>query len=112
MSQRCPFGPKLLTVTCLGILAADVVGKPVERLPERGKLNLVDRIELHGGGCANNTGIGLAKIGIKTAVIGKVGSDGFGDFMVSSLAGSGVDTSGVVRDGSPPQRQWSGSMVT
>lgn len=90
----------MFDVTCLGILVADVVGKPVEHLPERGKLTLVDRMELHGGGCANNTGIGLAKIGIKTAVIGKVGSDGFGDFMVSSLKGSGVDTSGVVRDGS------------
>ncbi|MEN6355462.1 MAG: carbohydrate kinase family protein [Armatimonadota bacterium] len=90
----------MFDVTCLGILVADVVGKPVEHLPERGKLTLVDRMELHGGGCANNTGVGLAKIGIKTAVIGKVGSDGFGDFMVSSLTGSGVDASGVVRDDS------------
>ncbi|MCE5314551.1 MAG: carbohydrate kinase family protein [Armatimonadota bacterium] len=85
-------------VTCLGILVADVVGKPVDKLPEKGKLSLVERMELHGGGCANNTGIGLAKIGIKTAVIGKVGNDGFGDFMVNSLAKSGVDASGVVRD--------------
>ena len=85
-------------VTCLGILVADVVGKPVESMPERGKLALVDRMELHGGGCANNTGIGLAKIGIQTAVIGKVGNDGFGDFMVNSLRHNGVDCSGVVRD--------------
>lgn len=88
----------MVDVTCLGILVADVVGKPVEQLPQRGKLSLVDRMELHGGGCANNTGIGLAKIGVKTAVIGKVGSDGFGDFMVNSLQASGVDASGVVRD--------------
>ncbi len=85
-------------VTCLGILVADVVGKPVDVMPERGKLTLVDRMELHGGGCANNTGIGLAKIGIKTTVIGKVGDDGFGDFMVSNLSKNGVDCSGVVRD--------------
>ncbi|MHB9035496.1 MAG: carbohydrate kinase family protein [Armatimonadota bacterium] len=85
-------------ITCLGILVADVVGKPVDQLPERGKLSLVDRMELHGGGCANNTGIDLAKIGIKTAVIGKVGNDGFGDFMVNSLEKNGVDASGVVRD--------------
>lgn len=85
-------------VTCLGILVADVVGKPVDIIPERGKLTLVDRMELHGGGCANNTGIGLAKIGVKTTVIGKVGNDGFGDFMVNSLTKSGVDCAGVVRD--------------
>lgn len=85
-------------VTCLGILVADVMGIPVDVVPERGKLTLVDRMELHGGGCANNTGVGLAKIGIKTAIIGKVGNDGFGDFMVNSLSNSGVDCSGVVRD--------------
>ena len=85
-------------VTCLGILVADVVGIPVDKMPERGRLALVDRMELHGGGCANNTGIGLAKIGVNTAVIGKVGSDGFGDFMVSSLTQNGVDCTGVVRD--------------
>lgn len=85
-------------VTCLGILVADVIGKPVEQLPERGKLALVDRMELHIGGCASNTGVGLAKIGVKTAVIGKVGDDGFGDFLINALERSGVDCTGVVRD--------------
>ncbi|NLN75285.1 MAG: sugar kinase [Armatimonadetes bacterium] len=87
-------------VTCLGILVADVVGKPVDVLPDRGKLMLVDRMELHGGGCANSTGIGLSRLGIKTAVIGKVGRDGFGDFMVDNLTRNGVDCAGVVRDDS------------
>src|SRR5436190_5295315 len=85
-------------VVCLGILVADVVGKPVDNWPERGKLNLVDRMELHTGGCATNTGIALAKIGIDTAVIGKVGDDGFGDFMVSQLQKYGIQAEGVVRD--------------
>lgn len=85
-------------VTCLGILVADVVGKPVDVMPERGKLTLVDRMELHAGGCANSTATGLAKIGIRTSIIGKVGADGFGDFMVNSLTRSGVDCAGVVRD--------------
>jgi sugar/nucleoside kinase (ribokinase family) len=87
-------------VTCLGILVADVVGKPVDILPERGKLTLVDRMELHTGGCATNTGIALAKIGVDTAVIGKVGDDGFGDFMVSELVRHGIDPSGIARDSS------------
>lgn len=85
-------------VVCLGILVADVVGKPVEQLPERGKLSLVDRMELHTGGNAANSGIGLAKIGIDTAVIGKVGDDGFGDFMAGRLDRNGINTRGVVRD--------------
>lgn len=85
-------------VVCLGILVADVVGKPIEALPPKGTLAAVERMELHVGGCAANTGVGLAKLGVATAVIGKVGRDGFGDFLVGALERSGVDRSGVVRD--------------
>ncbi|HEY3298181.1 MAG TPA: sugar kinase [Armatimonadota bacterium] len=85
-------------VTCLGILVADLVGKPVDVYPERGKLVLVDQLELHTGGCAANTGVGLARIGIDTAVMGKVGSDGLGDFMVGYMQRNSVDARGVVRD--------------
>ncbi len=85
-------------VTCLGILVADVVGKPVDQVPERGKLTLVDTMELHTGGCASNTGTDLAKIGVDTAIMGKVGDDGFGDFMVKELGKWGADCSGIVRD--------------
>jgi sugar/nucleoside kinase (ribokinase family) len=84
-------------VVCVGILVADVVGKPVDSLPVRGKLQLAEQMELHTGGCAVNTAVALAKIGVSTAGIGKVGEDGFGDFMVSALAGQGIETSGVAR---------------
>ena len=95
-------------VTCVGILVADVVGKPVDVYPERGKLVLVDQLELHSGGCAANTGVGLAKIGIDTAVVGKVGIDGLGDFMIGYLQKIGVDARGVTRD---PKVGTSGTMV-
>jgi sugar/nucleoside kinase (ribokinase family) len=90
----------MIDVTCLGILVADVVGKPVDKWPGRGKLELVDRMELHTGGCAMSTGIALSKIGLNVAVIGKVGTDGFGDFLVSELVRHGIDPSGIARDGS------------
>jgi len=85
-------------VTCVGILVADVVGKTIDELPGRGKLGLVDRMELHSGGCAANTGIGLAKLGIDTAIIGKVGEDGFGDFLVQRFQKFGIDAGGMARD--------------
>ncbi|MDD2485938.1 MAG: sugar kinase [bacterium] len=87
----------MLEVTTLGILVADVVAKPVEELPDKGKLALVSQMELHSGGCAANTGIALAKIGLKTGIIGKVGDDGFGDFMVNACNHYGLDTRGIVR---------------
>ena len=82
-------------VTCVGILVADVVGKPIETLPERGKMVLVDRMELHSGGCAANTGIGLAKLGVETAILGKVGNDGFGDFLLRRFEIFGIDTGSI-----------------
>ena len=42
-------------VVCLGILVADAIARPVDELPPRGALELVDEISLHGGGCALNT---------------------------------------------------------
>jgi len=85
-------------VVCIGILVADVIGKPVTEYPERGKLVLVDRMELHSGGCASSTAIALSKIGVETGVIGKVGDAGFGDFLIGGLERAGIDARGVERD--------------
>ncbi|MDH7569985.1 MAG: sugar kinase [Armatimonadota bacterium] len=85
-------------VVCLGILVADVVARPVRRWPEEGKLVLVEQMELHTGGCAVNTGTALARLGIGVTVIGKVGDDPFGDFMVASLQREGIRTDGIRRE--------------
>jgi sugar/nucleoside kinase (ribokinase family) len=85
-------------VICVGILVADLVGRPVDAFPERGKLALVPRMELHSGGCAANTAIALARLGIDTRVIGRVGRDGLGDFLVTELERHGVDARTVARD--------------
>jgi sugar/nucleoside kinase (ribokinase family) len=89
-------------------MVADVLARPVRQLPQRGKLDVVDRIELHTGGCAVNTGIALAKLGIRTSVMGKVGEDGFGDFVINTLHRHHVDTSGVAHD---PNTNTSATMV-
>lgn len=41
---------------------------------------------------------GAARLGLRTAIIGKVGSDIFGRFMIDALDRRGVDTAGVVVD--------------
>lgn len=85
-------------VVCLGIMVADVVGRPVKSFPDAGKLALVDDMGLHAGGCAANAAIGLAKLGIPVEVIGKVGNDTFGDFLLAELEKHKVGTRGVRRD--------------
>jgi len=85
-------------VICLGILVVDILARPVDEFPQRGRLTLVDRMELHTGGCAGNTAIGLSRVGISAGVMGKVGEDGFGDFLLSVMRRERVDAAGIVRD--------------
>jgi len=95
-------------VACLGILVADLLGRPIDALPPRGRLGLVEQMTLQIGGCASNTAIGLARLGVDVAALGKVGTDGLGDFVVQTLARAGIDTRGVVRD---PTATTSATMV-
>jgi len=88
-----------MDVCCLGILVADVFGSPIDEIPPRGSLRLFDHMELHIGGCAANAGIAMAKLGLKTSVLGKVGDDVFGTFVVNTLKNAGIDARGVVVDG-------------
>ena len=82
-------------VVCVGIVVADVWGRPIDGQPEHGRLMLVDDMGMSIGGCAANTGIGLAKMDVDTAIIGKVGDDGFGEFVRDAMAAEGIDTSGI-----------------
>jgi len=88
----------LCEVVCLGIFVADALGRPIDKFPAFGRLVLFDRLELHTGGCASNTAMGLAKLGVKVAAIGRVGQDGFGDFILGRLKECGINITGVKRD--------------
>jgi sugar/nucleoside kinase (ribokinase family) len=85
-------------VVCLGILVADAIARPVDDLPPRGALELVEEISLHAGGCALNTASVLVRLGLEAAVVGKVGADPFGDFILQLLDERGVDRRGVLQD--------------
>ncbi len=82
-------------VVSVGILVADCLAKPIRKMPERGKLELVDKISLHTGGNAATCAINVSKLGLKSAVLGKLGADGFGSFMKNALQEQGVETRGV-----------------
>jgi sugar/nucleoside kinase (ribokinase family) len=58
----------------------------------------VEEVSLRGGGCALNTASALAKLGLSAAVVGKVGEDALGDFLVGLLHERGVQAGGVLRD--------------
>ena len=87
-----------MDVLSLGIFVADMLGKPIDRFPEKGKLVLFDELEIHTGGCANNTAIALARLGVSVGAMGKIGNDRFGDLILHTLAENQVDTAGIQRD--------------
>ena len=87
-----------MDVLSLGIYVVDVLGRPIDQFPEKGELALFDELEIHTGGCANNTAIALARLGIPVGAIGKVGADAFGDFILQGLADNGVNAAGMRQD--------------
>ena len=51
------------------------------------------------GGFAGNVSTGLARLGIRTAIISRVGDDGHGEFVRNFLSAEGVDVRFVGQDG-------------
>ena len=87
-----------MDVLSLGIYVVDVLGRPIDRFPEKGKLALFDELEIHTGGCANNTAIALTRLGLSAGAMGKVGTDAFGDLILQTLMDNGVNTVGMQQD--------------
>lgn len=100
MEMKKPGGTPL-DVVCVGVICADIMVRTVDRLPERGKLALVDELSMHIGGCAANAAIDLARLGAGTAILGRIGADGFGSFLSAALEHEGVDTRGLKRSDTP-----------
>jgi sugar/nucleoside kinase (ribokinase family) len=84
-------------VVCAGILVADLFVPPLPSLPGAGQLLATDDFLVDSGGCAANTATCLVKLGVPTAVVGKVGHDIFGDFVEQDLRRKGLDATAISR---------------
>ena len=78
-------------VVCAGIVVADHLCTPIDHVPEAGELVAADELLLNIGGCASNAAMDLAKLGVQSAICGKVGDDVFGRFVAETLRDHGVD---------------------
>jgi sugar/nucleoside kinase (ribokinase family) len=86
-----------MDVICLGILVADIFASPIDSMPAAGELKVTDRFLLSAGGCATNTAACLRRLGRSVKVVGKVGKDLFGDFVLEDLERLGIDASHAKR---------------
>src|ERR1700676_1952135 len=85
----------LAEVLSAGIIVADHVCTPIPRLPAAGELVMADRLLLTIGGCAANAAVDLVKMGVRAAVVGRVGGDVFGRVVADLLREHGVDVSAL-----------------
>jgi sugar/nucleoside kinase (ribokinase family) len=80
-------------VLCGGIVVADHVCTPISHVPAAGELVMADKMLLTIGGCAANAAVDLAKMGLRTAIVGRVGGDVFGRVVSDMLREHGIDVS-------------------
>jgi fructokinase len=83
----------LMDVICLGELLVDMFPSEIGR-----SLVDVSSFRPKPGGAPANVAVALARLGRKSAFIGKVGDDAFGHHLAGVLAQAGVDVSGVRYD--------------
>lgn len=95
MSER-PYG-----VLAVGDVNIDLV-LGIETLPEFGQEILAHSLSQHLGGCTANFACYCARLGLRTALLARVGRDGYGDFLLAELQRFGVSTEHVIRDTDRP----------
>jgi len=79
------------------------VGEPLVVLTaERGPLEFAETFARGPGGAELNVATTIASLGLPTALITRVGAEGFGRYIVDHLVASGVDVSAIIVD---PDRQ-------
>ncbi|MCK6584559.1 MAG: ribokinase [Anaerolineales bacterium] len=84
-------------VVVVGSLNADLVVKS-PRFPQPGETISGEDLQIIPGGKGANQAVAAARQGIGVSMIGRVGSDSFGPFLVENLKSNRVDTSHVLPD--------------
>ena len=87
---------RVLDIICLGRLGADFYAQQIGA-----RLEDVASFAKYLGGSSANTAFGCARLGLKAALISRVGDDAMGRFLTETLAREGCDVSHV---GTDPKR--------
>lgn len=86
-----------MSVVVVGSLNVDYVVR-VPRFPQPGETLTGSRFETFAGGKGANQACAAARLGARVTLVGQVGQDAPGDWVVGQLDRVGVDTSAVRRD--------------
>lgn len=81
----------MTTVTVIGCVQVDLLLAPVAELPAAGTSRLVDHMSLRVGGAGANAALALAEIGLPPRLVGCVGDDHLGHWILGELRAHGLD---------------------
>ena len=84
-------------VACVGLTILDILGRPVERIPDGGDVAFIDEIRLTVAGTAAGAAIDCAKLGLRVLAAGAVGEDEKGDFVLDVYRRYGIDCAAMRR---------------
>ena len=89
MSHTAPLfeDTRPLDLICMGRVAVDLYAEQVYS-----HLKDAQSFRKYLGGCAGNTAVGTARLGLKSAMFSCVGTDEMGLFLRDTLENEGVDT--------------------
>jgi 5-dehydro-2-deoxygluconokinase len=94
MKNSTPFASgRSLEVICLGRLAVDLYAQQIGA-----RLEDVSTFSKYLGGSSGNIACNCARLGLKSAMLTRVGDDHMGRSLIETLAGEGCDVSHVVKD--------------
>ena len=88
--------PDILVV---GSLNADLVVR-APRFPQPGETISGEDLQVIPGGKGANQAVAAARLGANVSMLGRVGKDNFGDFLLDNLKQNNVDTASIPRDDS------------
>jgi len=84
-------------IIVIGSLNADLVVR-APRFPQPGETISGDDLQVIPGGKGANQAVAAARLGANVSMLGRVGKDNFGDFLLDNLQSNHVNTSLIQRD--------------
>lgn len=77
----------------VGEVAVDVIATGMPRIPQRwSEVEIIENFGVYPAGSAGYFAQVLARLGVECSIVGKIGADQFGEFLLEELRGEKVDT--------------------
>jgi sugar/nucleoside kinase (ribokinase family) len=91
-----------LDILCVGLMVCDIIIKPVDASVFTRDSSRIGSMKIASGGDAFNTAVNLKKLGFDIGIVGKVGTDVLGRYLIGEAEKYGIRTDGIVKTETVP----------